>query len=73
MTTEIKFILMPAHELSKLLEDACERAIAKVLTEQNDELLSIVNCANVSPGWLITCLNNSVNSKKFKVSVVTIL
>ena len=50
MTTEIKFILMPAHEFSKLLEDACERAIAKVLTEQNDELLSIRQLCERIPG-----------------------
>jgi len=50
MTTEIKFVLMPTNELSKLLEDACERAVVKVLAEQNDELLSIGQLCERIPG-----------------------
>lgn len=50
MTTEIKFVLVPTNELSKLLEDACERAVSKVLAEQNDELLSIRQLCERIPG-----------------------
>lgn len=66
MTTEIKFVLMPTNELSKLLEDACERAIAKVLDEQNDELLSIRQLCERIPGMTYYLFKQLRKQQKIK-------
>lgn len=66
MTTEIKFVLMPTHELSKLLEDACERAVTKVLAEQNDELLSIRQLCERIPGMTYYLFKQLRKQKKFQ-------
>lgn len=50
MTTEIKFVLITADELTKLLEEACERAVTKVLANQEDELLNISQICERIPG-----------------------
>ncbi len=62
MTTEIKFVLITTDELTKLLEEACERAVTRVLANQEDELLNISQICERIPGMTYrggpTWLNN---------------
>ncbi|MEQ1088890.1 hypothetical protein [Acinetobacter seifertii] len=66
MTTEIKFVLITADELSKLLEEACERAVTKVLANQEDELLNISQICECIPGMTYYLFKNLCKEQKIK-------
>ncbi|MFA3055924.1 hypothetical protein [Acinetobacter pittii] len=66
MATEIKFVLITADELTKLLEEACDRAVTRVLANQEDELLNISQICERIPGMTYYLFKNLCKEQKIK-------
>jgi hypothetical protein len=55
---------MTADELTKLLEEACERAVTRVLANQEDELLNISQICERIPGMTYYLFKNLCKEQK---------